>query len=147
MKNTTINFEDLTEPCATTRSVEINESAYKSILKEISPNTPTRRVNEVHVPQAILEFINEIPALCKKANMEITKLEKIQYGVKVSAKQGYRLAEVNVFYGKKGFSVVKSPKTGTEPLMNQLLHDTVYSTLFPANKTIDIPLSDYLTVN
>ncbi|PWJ57299.1 VirE-like protein [Dyadobacter jejuensis] len=129
----------------TTAQNELNEVAYKAILKEINPNALVRRAKDVYVPQDLLEFMDLIPDLCKAANLEISQLNKIQYGVKVCAKQGYRLAELNVFYGKRGFSVIKSPKTGTDPALNSVLYDVIFNYLFPENKTIDIPLIDYLT--
>ena len=35
-------------------------------------------------------------------------------------KLGTKLAEINLFYGKKGFSVIKSPRTGTNVELNEL---------------------------
>ncbi len=153
---TTINSKSLNEQNMTnsqtapismddTDQTAINEVAYKAILKEISPNAPVRRAKEVYVPQSLLDFMDMVPKLCKTVNLEIYQIDKIQYGIKVCAKQGYRLAELNIFYGKRGFSVIKSPKTGIDPALNEILYDVIFFHLFPANKTIDIPLIDYLT--
>ena len=38
---------------------------------------------------------------------------------------GLKKAEVNLFYGKRGFTVVKSPRSGTDATLNGLLADTV----------------------
>ena len=34
-------------------------------------------------------------------------------------------AEINLFFGKKGFSVVQSPRTGTNAELNQLMADLI----------------------
>ena len=44
----------------------------------------------------------------------------IQYGKKLRFKVGSRLGEINIFYGKHGFSVVYSPRTGTSSEVNEL---------------------------
>lgn len=40
---------------------------------------------------------------------------------------GLKRAELNLFFGKKGFSVVCSPRTGTDSELNQLMVDWVSS--------------------
>ena len=62
-------------------------------------------------------------------------------------KQGYRKAEVNVFFGKRGFSVVKSPKTGTDAALMDLLYGILFAHLFPVPVSTDVPLVSYLTAN
>ena len=44
---------------------------------------------------------------------------------KIRAKIGLKEAEVNIFYGKRGFSVVQSPRTGTSADMNRMLADLI----------------------
>lgn len=38
---------------------------------------------------------------------------------------GMKQAEVNLFYGKRGFSVVQSPRTGTNADLNQLMANLI----------------------
>ena len=38
---------------------------------------------------------------------------------------GLKQAEVNLFYGKRGFSVIQSPRTGTNPELNVLMVDLI----------------------
>ena len=42
---------------------------------------------------------------------------------------GVRLGEINLFYGKRGFSVVQSPRSGTSDELNRLLADLITSYL------------------
>ena len=125
----------------------IDQMAYKNILKAINPNTPIRREKNVFVPEQLLRLRDELGALCKTVNLELTKIDPINYGLKVGAGQGYRAAEVNIFYGKKGFSVIVSPRTGTDPVLNELLHGCIHQYLFPPVQTVDIPLLEYFSTN
>ncbi len=46
---------------------------------------------------------------------------KIQYGKKLQFVLGLKKAEINLFFGKRGFSVVKSPKCGTSNELNEVV--------------------------
>lgn len=125
----------------------INETAYKAILKEINPNTPTRIQKDIFVPQEIIILNAEIEKLCQQVGLEILEQKPIQYGLKIIVKQGYRKAEANVFYGKKGYSVVISPKTGTDQNLNELLHQVLFDFFFPKPITEDISLIGFISPN
>lgn len=125
----------------------LNEVAYRAVLREVSPCAPARAVREVYVPQDLVEFQPQIDTLCKQAGLEVVEKQPIQFGVKVMVRQGYRKAEINVFFGKRGFSVVKSPKTGTNTDLMDLLYGVIYQYLFPPPIAQEIPLQNYLSVN
>ncbi len=125
----------------------INETAYKAILKEINPNTPTRVQKEIFVPKEITMLFSEIEKLCQQVGLEILEQLPIQYGVKIMVKQGYRKAEANVFYGKKGYSVVISPKTGTDKNLNELLHQILFDFFFPKPVIEEISLTGFISLN
>ena len=125
----------------------INETAYKAILKEINPNAPTRVQKEIFFPKEIAMLFAEIEKLCQQAGLEVLEQMPIQYGVKIMVKQGYRKAEANVFYGKKGYSIVISPKTGTDKNLNELLHQILFTFFFPKPITEEISLIGYISPN
>lgn len=125
----------------------INEVAYREVLREVSPHAPVRAVKKVQVVQELLDLQPRLEDLCQKASLEVVELLPIQYGLKVMVKQGHRKAEVNVFWGKKGFSVVKSPKTGTDATLMDLLYGVIYQFLFPPMVAENVPLETYLSTN
>lgn len=75
---------------------------------------------DVYVPEQLNEVIADVKKAIEETGMQVTEILNISYGKKIRIKLGYRLAEVNLFYGKRGFSVVKSPRTGTNPDLNDL---------------------------
>lgn len=91
-------------------------------------NMKTKKVSverPVFVP-AILDTIQgELNDYVSDIGFMISEIINIQYGKKIRAKLGLKMAEVNLFYGKRGFSVVVSPKTGTDGTLNILLADTI----------------------
>lgn len=84
---------------------------------------------QVYVPEALNDIMDALTASVNETGMEIYEVINIQYGKKIRAKLGVKKAEVNLFYGHRGFTVVLSPKTGTDSTLNQLLADVVNSFL------------------
>lgn len=91
-------------------------------------NMKTKKVSverPVFVP-AILDTIQgELSNYVRDIGFMVSDIINIQYGKKIRAKLGLKNAEINLFYGKRGFSVVVSPKTGTDGTLNVLIADTV----------------------
>lgn len=126
----------------------IDPVAYGQVLKQINPNTTAvRRERQVHVPDELQAMEPLVRTLCQSLNWELRAVESLNYGLKFGIRQGLRSAEVSVYWGKRGFSVVRSPKTGTDPALNDLLHSHLFSLLFPEPVAVQVPLSDVAYLN
>ncbi len=90
----------------------------KSILQS---NLPRPQKPEAYVPEQLNEIINELQKYITETGVIVKDIVNISYGKKIKAVIGLKEAEVNLFYGKRGFSVVQSPRTGTSKEMNELL--------------------------
>lgn len=80
---------------------------------------------EVVVPQRLNEVMQELRERIESLGLQVTEILNIQYAKKIRAKLGMKVAEVNLFYGRRGFNVVKSPRTGTSSELNDLLADII----------------------
>lgn len=78
-----------------------------------------------YVPQQLEDVMEELRAYITQTGVEITEVISIQYGKKIRSRVGVKMAETNVFYGRKGYSVVISPRTGTNPELNNAVADLV----------------------
>lgn len=125
----------------------INIAAYRDVLKQINPRTPVRRERQVFVPDSLRELEPEVRAICQRLNWELTEVRTLNFGLKFAIKQGFRRAELNVFFGKKGFSLVRSPKTGCDPALTDLLYGQLYGILFPEPITTDVLLTATVLTN
>ncbi|GAB2596499.1 CRISPR-associated primase-polymerase type B [Spirosoma areae] len=119
----------------------INEVAYRDVLRAINPNTPSRREKQTFVPDELWAIEPAVRAVCAQFSWELTEMTPLNYGLKVAVKQGFRRAEVNVWHGRKGFSVVRSPKTGTDPALANLLYGELFRLLFPEPVTQNVPIA------
>lgn len=92
------------------------------IRDTLRPNTPVK-VREPYVPQQLDDIIGPICDKIKKTGIIVTEVVNIQYGKKIRCQLGLRQGELNVFYGKRGYSIVESPRRGTDDEFNHLIAD------------------------
>lgn len=74
------------------------------------------------VPKQLEELMPKLKAYVTDSyGLDIYEVIDIQYGKKVRARVGNAMAEVNIFFGKRGFRPVISPRGGTNPELNKSL--------------------------
>lgn len=84
---------------------------------------------EPYIPECLDDIIGDLKKYIEDTGIIVYEIVNIQYAKKIRCKMGSRLGEVNLFYGKRGFSVVQSPRSGTSTELNALLADLVTSYL------------------
>ena len=119
--------------CETTKSVDPNEETLKHIRDILTVNKRKRTQKEdtmFIVPTEIKNIMDGLRALIDEAGVELYETRGIQYGIKLMLRTTLLQAEINVFYGKRGYSVVLSPKKGTSKqlgcMMQELVSDYLY---------------------
>ncbi len=80
---------------------------------------------EVYVPDELTDIIDDLKAHIEATGITLAEAISIQYGKKLRFRLGTKQAELNLFYGKRGYSVVISPRCGTDEEMNKLMADMV----------------------
>lgn len=102
----------------------------KSIREKLDPRIKGKQQKkEAFVPLELKSIMEALREYITEKGLVVDEVIGIQYGQKMRCHVGVRKAEVNLFYGKHGFSVVQSPRTGTDSAANELLADTVNSFL------------------
>lgn len=92
----------------------------------LNPNArKTKEERQVYVPEVLEEIIGELKNYIEQTGAVVTEIKNIQYGKKIHIQIGLKHAEINLFFGKRGFSVVPSPKCGTSEEMNLLGADLI----------------------
>lgn len=109
---------------------ELNEGALAAVMNKINPNRPIKKKFDGYVPEQLLILENDIKVLCIDNQLDLQEILPINYGLKIQIKQGYSSAEINVFYGKKGYTVVRSPKSGTDNKLAEVFFNLVHAMLF-----------------
>lgn len=80
---------------------------------------------EVYVPQEIVNIMSALQNYLEDYGIQTTETISIQYGKKLRMCLGQKAAEINLFYGKKGYTVVASPRNGTDEELNSIAADLI----------------------
>ena len=96
----------------------------REILK-LKPG-PTEK-NPAHVPEQLNDIIDDIKKYIEETGIQVTEIINIHYGKKIRMTLGLKQSEINLFYGKRGYSVVKSPRCGTNAELNTVSADLINS--------------------
>ncbi|MCI7069910.1 MAG: CRISPR-associated primase-polymerase type B [Bacteroides pyogenes] len=95
-------------------------------IKTILKNNPYKSEKQpIYVPEQLNEIISDLATYISQTGFIIKEIRNISYGKKIKASIGIKEAEANLFYGKRGFSVVQSPRTGTSPQLNEMLAELI----------------------
>ncbi|MBS4056307.1 MAG: virulence protein E [Bacteroidales bacterium] len=100
----------------------IDSEAFNFIRSKLNPKIKQREKPEVFVPVQLDQLMQGLQNYLIEGGIELYEVVNIHYGKKLKMKAGGKLAETNLFYGKRGFSVVQSPRTGTSAELNQLVY-------------------------
>lgn len=96
-------------------------------IRELLHFKVKKKAKPVFVPQVLNDIMDDLIRHIESAGVSVAEVRNIQYGKKMRFTLGLKRAELNLFFGKKGFSVVCSPRTGTDSELNQLMVDWVSS--------------------
>lgn len=80
---------------------------------------------EAFVPQQLDDVMDGLIAYIEPTGIIIKEITGINYGKKMQFLSGVKQAEINLFWGKRGYSVVQSPRRGTNAELNQLMADLI----------------------
>lgn len=96
----------------------------------LNPNGQKKKEERaIIIPEILEEIIGDLKKYIEQTGAVVSEIKNIQYGKKIHMNIGLKQAEINLFYGKRGFTVVPSPKCGTSEEMNLLMADLIHSFL------------------
>ena len=107
----------------------VSDDSLSRIKQILALNTQAaqRAKKEAYVPEQLNDIIGQLKPYIEATGTLVQEISNIQYGKKIKTILAGKHAETNLFYGKRGFSVVISPKAGTDPEANQLMADLIQS--------------------
>lgn len=112
------------------RESEPDSNILKTIRETLDPRIKDKQQKKpAYVPPELKDIMTALCEYITEKGIDIDQTIGIQYGQKLRCHIALKKAEVNLFYGKRGFSIVESPRTGTDSDANKLLVDTVNSFL------------------
>ena len=102
---------------------ELSEHELDFIKSRLNPHAIVKKDKQYYIPKELEDVMSDISIYIQDAKVDIVEVSNISYGKKFKFKVGESKAEINLFYGKKGFSIVESSKAGTSRELNKLTAD------------------------
>jgi hypothetical protein len=108
-----------------------DDDALLAIKQKLKPGFRPRPKSrpKAYVPEQLAEILPDVYAMLENQDMQLLQANSIQHGKQLRVGMGSYWAEINIFYGKRGFSVVKTAKSGSQrdlaELVYRLLQDYV----------------------
>lgn len=84
-----------------------------------------RQKPQMYVPEQLEQILENLTDYIKESGVVVEDIENISYGKKFKLRAGLSQGEINLFFGKRGFSVVKSPRQGTSDQLNELMKEYI----------------------
>lgn len=127
------------EQKANTKPEDLPHDVLSDIKKKLNPKIKTRKKKNIYVPEKLNKVIAEIQEKSADIGIVLAEINNINYGKKLRFQAKHYWAELNIFYGKKGFTVVKTPKKGSSPELAELSYKFLCGLLYPENTDKDAP--------
>lgn len=99
------------------------------IKSKLNPGYRPKLAKEVYVPEALNLVVPEIQTALEKENIHMVSVKSINFGKQLKVQMEKYWAELNVFYGKRGYSIIRTTKTGSNAALGELAYQIIDSLL------------------
>lgn len=114
---------------------EISNDILAEIRQKLNPRLAEKKKKDIYVPEQLNAVVPAIEARANELEILLLEVVPIQYGKKMKFGVKHFWAEINVFHGKRGFSVVKTPKSGSNAQLTEIAYDLVTDVIYNINET------------
>ena len=102
----------------------------QKIREKLNPKIKEKRERNVFVPEQLDEILEDITKAMQDFGIKTESIKNINYGKQFKFSIRHIWSEINVFYGKKGFTLVKTAKNGSNQELADTCYDILYNTLY-----------------
>lgn len=123
------------QPLETKASAENDTAApdaaiIAAIRQKLNPHYRKPVQKQYYVPPEVEEYLQKVQEELQRCGLQLLESSPINYGRKLKIGAEGAWAEINLFYGKRGFTFVKTTKTGSNAelatICVQLLEQQLY---------------------
>ncbi|MFU8844854.1 MAG: CRISPR-associated primase-polymerase type B [Bacteroidales bacterium] len=120
----------VTDPDEPDERLPLSADALQEIKQKLNPRIKLKQEKNYFVPEQIDRVIPLIESGVKAFNIDLKEVQPIHYGKKLVFSLDQYWAEVNIFYGKNGYSAVKTPKRGSHEELADIVHKIICEIIY-----------------
>ncbi len=121
--------QQLTEKPPNLPGQDMPDDIIQQIREKLNPKLTEKREKHIYVPDELTTIIDLIRTNLLTYQIEVVEIVDIHYGKQFRLRLNHLQAEINVFYGKKGYSIVKSTKSGCNADLVDIAYDIFYTSI------------------
>lgn len=115
----------------TSEKIPISDDVLALIRQRLRPEKQIRAKKEVYVPDELNVLMPVVRERLKELELDLQEESAIQFGKKLRIGKGLLWAEINVFFGRKGYSIVRTTKTGSNDEMGEIVASLIAEIVNP----------------
>lgn len=92
---------------------ELTDDVLKNIRQKLKPNIRTAKPKNITIPPELEDILPKIQEHIKQYEIKIAEIKNIHYGKQLKFTAGHHFAVINIFYGKNGYKIVSTNKSGS----------------------------------
>lgn len=101
---------------------ELPKDILQQIKEKLNPNIRTKIEKQIFVPDEVNAVVDKVEETMKGFGIATKSVENIHYGKKFVFTLEQRWAQLNLFFGKKGYKIVKTPASGSNPELAEVAY-------------------------
>lgn len=105
----------------------IPNDVLQAIKEKLGTKVRLKPEKNIFVPQELDDILSRVIDELAMHGIEVMLVENIHYGKKICSTFQGKHSEVNLFYGKRGFTVVETTKSGTDKELNTVTASVIAS--------------------
>jgi uncharacterized protein YdeI (YjbR/CyaY-like superfamily) len=102
----------------------------QQIRETLNPKIKEKKEKNIFVPEELNDVLADIKNGVEKHGINLQSVRNINYGKQFKFTLSRYWAEINLFYGKKGFSIIKTTKSGSNEELANIVHDIIYEVIY-----------------
>lgn len=101
----------------------LTDGVLNQIKERIGKRVRTPKPKQFYQPEELENLVKEIQLLLEETGAELVRTTPINYGRVLRIKADQYWAEINLFYGQKGTTVVRTLKTGSNKDLANMMYE------------------------
>lgn len=110
-------------------SFTADDQILQQIKAKLNPRPRKTNQKQYFIPEQIDLLIPKLKSALLRWDLQIESIQPIHYGRQLKITGGALWAEINVFYGKRGYSIVSTTKTGSNQELAVLAKEAIWQTI------------------
>lgn len=110
---------------------QLNDEILDAIRQRLNPDARKPPRPAIHVPEQLEPVIKVLPEHMSKYGITVEDVKNIHYGKQIKFTAGSHFSVINLYYGKRGFVIVVTTKTGSNQQLGELVRVALSELLYP----------------